>query len=156
MSWVKLEHRVGVQAPAESIWTVVADIEGWPRWCALYPRAAGVIRMGAELSLDVALAGQPVRTIKPVVADWVPNEQLLWRLSMLGGLIKSTRYFEIEQLVPGSCIFSNGEMFEGLLGPTIAKRLASPLKSAFRDMGEAVKRLAEEAAGSHGGAEATG
>jgi hypothetical protein len=146
MKWVKLEHRVGVRAPAETIWAIVADIEGWPKWCALYPRATGVIRMGAELSLDVAVAGQPLRTIKPVVADWVPNEQLLWRLSMFGGLLKSTRYFEIEELKPGACVFSNGEMFEGLLGPSVAKRLSRPLKTAFRDMGEAIRRLAEEAA----------
>ena len=146
MSWVKFEHRVGVRAPAETIWKIVADIESWPKWCALYPRAAGVVRMGAELTLDVALPGHPVRTIKPVVADWVPNEQLLWRFSKFGGLIKSTRYFEIEELAAGACVFSNGEMFEGFLGPTIGKRLSGPLKTAFRDMGEAVKRLAEEAA----------
>jgi hypothetical protein len=65
---------------------------------------------------------------------------------MLGGLVKSTRYFEIEELASGACIFANGEMFEGLLGPQVAKRLSAPLKAAFRDMGEAVKRLAEEAA----------
>ena len=144
MSWVKLEHRVGIQAPAEAIWAIVSDIDGWPKWCALYPKAAGVIRMGAELTLDVAVPGQPVRSIKPVVEDWVPNEQLIWRLSMLGGLVKMTRYFEIEELAAGACIFANGEMFEGLLGPRVAKRFSGPLKTAFRDMGEAVKRLAEE------------
>lgn len=146
MSWVKLENRVGIQAPAETIWAIVSDIGSWSKWCALYPKAEGVVRMGAELVLDVAVPGQPVRSIKPVVVDWVPNEQLLWRLSMLGGLVKSTRYFEIEELKSGACIFANGEMFEGLLGPQVAKRLSAPLKAAFRDMGEAVKRLAEEAA----------
>jgi hypothetical protein len=146
MSWVKLEHRVGIQAPAETIWAIVSDIGTWPEWCALYPKAAGVIRMGAELALDVAVPGQPVRSIKPVVEDWVPNEQLIWRLSMLGGLVKTTRYFEIEELTPSACIFANGEMFEGFLGPRVAKRISRPLKTAFRDMGDAVKRLAEEAA----------
>jgi hypothetical protein len=143
MSWIKLENRVGVRAPAEAIWRIVSDIEHWPNWCALYPKARGALRIGAELELEVAVPGQPPRVIKPVIIDWVPNEQILWRLSMLAGLMKSTRYFEIEELAPGSCIFSNGEMFEGLLGPTIAKRLGGPLKTAFRDMGEAVKRLAE-------------
>ena len=146
MSWVKLEHRVGVQAPVEEIWKILVDLESWPKWCALYPKTAGVIRIGSELNLEVAVPGQPVRAIKPVVVDWVPNEQILWRLSMFAGLMKSTRYFEIEQLAPGSCIFSHGEMFEGMLGPSVAKRLSGPLKRAFRDMGEAVKGLAETAA----------
>jgi hypothetical protein len=91
------------------------------------------------------LPGQAPRTIRPVVLDWVPNEQILWRLSLLGGLVNSMRYFEIEELVPGSCIFSNGEMFEGLLGPTVAKRMRGPIRAGFQAMGEAIKALAEEA-----------
>jgi len=66
---------------------------------------------------------------------------------MVGGLVKSTRYFEIEQLTPVSCIFSNGELFEGIAGPGIAKRLRGSIREGFRAMGEAVKTLAEEAAG---------
>lgn len=141
---VKLEHRTGVRAPAEAIWALLANIDAWPRWNPLYTKAAGVIRIGAPLELEVTLPGQPPRAIRPLVADWVPNEQLHWRLSMLGGLVKSTRYFEIEELAPGSCIFSNGEMFDGLLGPSVAKRLRGPIRAGFQAMGEALKELAEK------------
>jgi hypothetical protein len=143
---VKLEHRLGVRASAEVIWAVLVDIDGWKAWNPLYPQAAGVIRMGAALDLQLALAGQAPRQIRPVVVDWVPNEQLLWRLSMLGGLVKSTRYMEIEELASGSCIFSNGELFEGLLGPTVARRLRGPIRAGFTAMGEALKARAEAAA----------
>ena len=145
MSRAKLEHRIGVRASAETIWTVLADVEGWPKWCTLYPRAVGTIRIGGQLDLDVAVAGQPTRAIRPVVVDWVPNEQLHWRLSLLGGLVRTTRYFEIEELVPGSSIFSNGELFGGLLGARVARQLRGPLRDGFRAMGEAVRDLAEAA-----------
>ena len=144
---VKLEHRLGLQAPAEAIWAVIADIEAWPQWNPLYTKASGVIRMGGPLDLEVSLPGQAPRQIRPVVTDWVPNEQLLWRLSMFGGLVKSTRYLEIEELAPGSCIFSNGEMFEGVLGPTVAKRMARPIRAGFAAMGEALKARVEAVAG---------
>lgn len=150
---VKLEHRTGVRASAETIWRMIADIEAWPRWNPLYTKAQGAVRIGATLDLEVALPGQAPRAIRPVVLDWIPNEQLLWRVSMMGGLIKSTRYFEIEELVPGSCIFSNGEMFEGLLGPTVARRLRGPIRAGFQAMGEAVKSLAEEGATSPTGSD---
>ena len=132
-----------MRADAEDVWNILADIEGWPKLGGLYTRASGVIRIGAVLDLEVAIAGQPTRAIRPVVLDWVPNEQLHWRLSMLGGLVRSTRYFEIEQLAPGSCIFSNGEMFGGILGPTVAKRLRGPIRDGFRAMGDAIKAMAE-------------
>ena len=142
---MKIENRIGVRTPAEAVWRVLADIESWPKWNPLYPKAAGVIRIGAQLDLEVVLPGQAARAIQPTNVDWIPNEQLLWRLRLAGGLVKTTRYFEIEQLTPGSCIFSNGEMFDGLLGPTLAKRLRRSLREGFRAMGEAVKTRAEAA-----------
>jgi hypothetical protein len=142
----KLEHRLGVRASAETIWTILADIDGWASWNPLYTRASGVIRMGSTLELELSLPGQAAREIRPVVIDWVPNEQVHWRLSMLGGLVKSTRYLEIEELAPGSCIFSNGELFGGLLGPSVARRLGGPIRAGFRAMGEALKARAEAAA----------
>jgi hypothetical protein len=144
---LKLEHRLGVRAPAETLWVILSDIEAWPTWNPLYPKASGTLRMGAALDLEVALPGQPPRALRPVIVDWVPNEQIHWRLSMLAGLVKSTRYLEIEELAPGSCIFSNGEIFDGLLGPSVAKRLAGPIRAGFRAMGEALKARAEAAAG---------
>jgi len=143
---LKLEYRLGVRAPASVIWQVLSDIEAWPKWNPLYTKAAGVIRIGAQLDLEVTLRGQAPRAIQPTILDWVPNEQLHWRVKMVGGLVKSTRYFEIEELTPGASIFSNGEMFTGLLGPTVAKRLRGPIRDGFRDMGEALKILAEAAA----------
>jgi hypothetical protein len=136
---VKIEHRLGIPAPAEAIWAVIADIAGWPAWNPLYTKAEGVLRIGAPLVLEVALPSQKPRTIRPTISDWVPNEQILWKLSMLGGLVKSTRYFEIEQLAETGCIFSNGEMFDGFLGPTVARRMRPAIRAGFAAMGEAVK-----------------
>jgi hypothetical protein len=140
---VKIEHRIGVRAPAEAIWAVISDIGGWKDWNPLYPRAEGALRIGSQLDLDLALPGQPIRAIKPVILDWVPNDQIHWRLSMLGGLVRTIRYIEIEILTETGCIFSNGEVFSGYLGPTVAKRMRPAIRQGFVAMGEAVKARAE-------------
>ncbi len=136
---VKIEHRLGIQAPPDAIWAVLADLSRWSQWNPLYPRADGVLRIGATLDLDLALPGQKTRVIRPTIVDWVPNEQILWRLTLLGGLVKSTRYLEIEKLTDTGCIFSNGEMFDGPLGQTVASRMRGSIRSGFAAMGEAVK-----------------
>ena len=139
---VKIEHRLGVQAPAEAIWAVIADIPGWSEWNPLYPKAEGVVRIGAQLTLEMKLpVGPPI--IRPTVVDWVPNEQILWRLSVMGGLVKSLRYIEIEQLTETGCIFSNGELFQGPLGPMIVNRYRGAIKAGFAAMGEALKARVE-------------
>ncbi|HEV2364385.1 MAG TPA: SRPBCC domain-containing protein [Caulobacteraceae bacterium] len=142
---LKIEHRLGVQAPASVVWEQLVDLEKWGEWNPLYPRAKGVLRIGEPLELDLALAGRPTTTIRPRVIDWVPDEQILWRLSLYGGLVQTTRYIEIEALSEAGCIFSNGEIFSGPLGPIGAGRLRKEIRAGFLAMGEAVKTRAEAA-----------
>ena len=142
---VKVEYRVGVQAPPELIWSFVADIRSWPSWNPLYPKAEGEVQFGAELTLEEAFPGQAPRTIHPKVQDWTPNEQIIWTQSAFGGLLRSTRYIEIEKLSDAGVIFSNGELYEGPLRHLINRRRRRILKSGFRSMCEAVRDKAEAA-----------
>jgi hypothetical protein len=142
---LKIEHRIGVLTPAGAIWPMIADINGWGAWNPLYPKARGEVQFGAELELEVALPGEAPRTIRPKVVDWTPNEQIIWKLSMMGGLVRSTRYIEIETLDNGNCIFSNGEIFEGPGMRLIGKKIQRAIKAGFRTFGETVRDRAEAA-----------
>ena len=105
--------------------------------------ARGMEAGAAQLTRTLNLNGRAPQVITPTVVDWVPNEQIHWRLKMLGGLVRSTRYLEIEALGETGSIFSNGELFEGALGPTVAKRLRPAIRAGFAAMGEAVKARVE-------------
>jgi hypothetical protein len=139
---LRIEHRLGVPAPAEAVWQVIADVTAWPDWNPLYPMAEGALRIGATLTLEVAVPGRARRTIRPVILDWVPNEQILWRLSLLGGLVRTTRYLEIERLSETGCILANGEIFAGPLGELVAGRMQRDVRAGFAAMGEAAKARA--------------
>ena len=141
----RIEHRIGIAAPAEVIWDILAHVPGWETWNPLYTSASGVIRIGEALNLTLALPGQKPEVIAPRVLDWVPYEQLHWYSSAGNGLLKALRYIEIEKLGDESCIFSNGEVFSGLLGPFAAKRMRGALRAGFASMGEAMKAQAEAA-----------
>jgi len=140
---IKIEHRIGVQAPGSLIWEILSDIPGWPAWNPLYPKAEGVLRIDAVLTLDLALPGQAPRTIQPVVVDWVPSEQILWRTASHGGLVRATRYLEIESLNDASCIFSNGEVLEGPMIRFISRRARRTMKAGFTAVGEVLRDRAE-------------
>jgi len=140
---VRIEHRIGVQAPGEVIWQLIYDLDGWSRWNPMYTSAAGEIRIGGKLDLTLQVPGDAPRQIQPTVLEWVPNEQLHWRLSMLSGMIKTTRYIEIEQLAEASCIISNGEIFGGFMGASLARRSGVAIHRGFREMSEALKAEAE-------------
>jgi hypothetical protein len=137
----RIEHRIGVAAPADTIWDLLADIEGWPRWNPLYTTAVGKLSIGTTLKLAEQLPGRPARQISPVVVDWEPLAQILWRES--GLMSRVVRYIEIEILAETGCIFANGAFFHGLLGEAQAKSSRRPIFEGYQAMGETVKRLCE-------------
>jgi hypothetical protein len=142
---IKIEHRIGVQTPPEVIWEMIADIAGWPAWNPLYPKASGQLAFGAQLELEVAIPGEKPRRIRATVTDWTPNEQIIWKVSMFGGLLTTTRYIEIEKLSEEGCIFSNGEFFEGPLIRLLGRRQRKAIREGFARFGEAVRERAEAA-----------
>lgn len=138
-----VEHRIGVQAPAEVVWEVVSDFSTWKDWNPLYRKAEGQMKIGTALTLEQHLPGEPPKVVAPIVQDWVPYEQLHWRSTRLGGFVTAIRYLEIENMGPNNSTFSNGELFMGLLLRFVTREERRKLKAAFTEMGEAVRDRAE-------------
>ena len=135
----RIEHRLGIAAPAPVVWQVVSDLERWAEWNPLYVKAEGALKIGAQLTLTQALDGRPTVLIQPTIVDWVPDSQILWRLTQNGGFIQRMRYLEIEKLADEACIFSNGEDWSGLLAGLIPVELRKALRRGYEALGEAVR-----------------
>ena len=140
---VKLERLIGIQAPDELVWELLSDIPRWSTWNPLYPRAEGEIRIGHRWDLDLALPGQALRTINPVILDWAPFDHIHWRLDMMRGWVRTVRFLEIEKMGDENVIFSNGEIFDGWMGPSAARRLRRPILDGFEALNAALKAKAE-------------
>jgi hypothetical protein len=138
-----VEHRTGVQAPAELVWELISDFSTWADWNPIYRKAEGQMKIGTPLTIEQALPGEPVQVIQPVVQDWVPYEQLHWRSSRLGGFVTAIRYIEIERMGEVNSTFSNGELFMGMLVRWVSKAERRKLRTAYTQMGEALREHAE-------------
>jgi hypothetical protein len=153
----RLENRIGVATPPHVIWEVIEDLPAWRRWNPFYTDAQGRFGFGETLTLTMSLPGREPQVIRPVVSDWTPGELVHWNLKLFNGLVRTTRYIEIEKLTETGCIFSNGEIFHGLLSRYVPPKLRRAVRQGFNAMGEAVKREAEAryvAAGGEPAAEA--
>jgi hypothetical protein len=138
-----VEHRIGIQAPAELVWEIVSDFASWSDWNPIHPVAEGQMKIGTPLTVHHALPGEPVRVMQPIVQDWVPYEQLHWRTTRLGGFVTAIRYLEIENMGPASSTFSNGELYMGMLVRWVSRDERRKLRAAFTQMGEALRDHAE-------------
>lgn len=140
---MKIESRIGIKAPAEVIWEIASDFATWSAWNPTYTTGAGQLRIGAPLEFTLALPGETPQVIKPVLLEWVPLEQIHWTLTLARGLVRTVRYVEIEAVSKASCIVSNGEIFMGLLGPSLAKSKRQAIRQGFTAMSEALAARAE-------------
>ena len=140
----RIEHRIGVVAPAPLIWGVITDFARWGEWNPIYPKIEARLSLGSPVSFELHLPNRPVRHLSGTIVEWVPETQLIWQLKLFGGLVRTTRYFEIDTLADGNCILSNGEIFEGALAGTVPKPERAVLKRAFELVNEAAKGRAED------------
>ncbi|WP_426044003.1 SRPBCC family protein [Caulobacter sp. DWR3-1-2] len=133
-----VEHRIGVQAPADLVWEVISDFATWGAWNPVHPRIEGEMRIGTTLTTAfVTESGTDILT--PIVQDWVPYEQLHWRTKRLKGFVTAIRYIEIDKKGEENAIFSNGELFIGPLVRFVSRDERRRLRAAFTIMGEALR-----------------
>ncbi len=134
----KVEKRVGVRAPSDRIWEVIADLPGWDQWNPIETGVSGTIAFGGVINLTERIEGQPERKVTGRVADWQPNAQLVWT-EKRGWLFNVVRYYEIEELEPGSCIIANGFIFSGFRGEGFHDKHKKTIRTACEAIGEALK-----------------
>ncbi len=109
----------------------------------MYPSASGKLQIGAPLTLTEVVSSQGSRQISPTVVDWVPNAQIVWTSKAWRGLLRRTRYLEIQTLTEEGCVFSNGELLEGFGARFVPRKQRRARREAFIQLGEALKARAE-------------
>lgn len=142
METARIEKRVGVRASSERLWELIGDLSAWSRWNPYETAIQGTIAFGAPLTLTEALPGLPERRVSARVGEWQPYAQLVW-FEKRGWLFNVTRYVEIEELEPGSCIVASGAIFSGLRGELFHDKHRAAIRAAYEEMVEGLRRAAE-------------
>ena len=138
----RIEHRIGVAAPASEVWDLVYDLKGWKDWTGVYSEASGKIAIGETLHFTFTVGDRPPMRAEAKVYDWVPEAQLAWNAKLPGG-IRTLRYVEIEKLSETSCILANGDYYSGFATIFMDRKLRRDIRAAFQTMNENAKRVAE-------------
>jgi hypothetical protein len=144
METARIEGRIGVRAPADRIWELIVDLPGWDRWNPIETSVEGTIAYGGSIAFTETVADLPERRATVRVGEWQPLAQLVW-MEKRGLWFNTLRYFEIEELEPGSCVVANGFIFSGLRGEMHFDRHRKALRAAVDAVAEALKATAEAA-----------
>jgi hypothetical protein len=142
MDTARIERRIGVRATTDRVWELIADLPGWDHWNPIETGLEGAIAFGGQISLTEQLEGLSERRAVVRVGDWQPYAQLVWA-EKRGLWFQSLRYFEIEELEPGSCIVANGFIFSGLRGEMYFDKHRKALRHGVDAVAEAWRATAE-------------
>jgi hypothetical protein len=113
--WLTCRVAIDIQACQESLWDILTDANGYPRWNSTISRIDGRIREGERLRLHVP---GTTRTFAPTVRDFVPAAGMNW-VGGLAPLFKGVRTFRLSAARPGWTTFAMEERFSGLLIPLV-------------------------------------
>ena len=138
----KIEGRIGIKASSDAIWELISDLSSWDRWNTYETGLEGMIAFGGQIALNEAFPDVPARRVTARVGEWQPQARLVWA-EKRGWAFNVTRYFEIEELIPGSCIVANGMIFSGLRGEWFHDKHRPQLKPALAEIGEGLRAAAE-------------
>jgi hypothetical protein len=132
-----------IQAPAERVWRILADLDRYPEWNPLIRRAIGKAEVGGKVDIAVRSASKEM-TLHCTVIRADPKRELCWQYHVLHpGLFRGEHSFTIEPVDTDRVRFVDREVFHGLLVPLQAKDIDTNSRRGFEAMDQALKARAE-------------
>jgi len=139
----RIEHRIGIAAPVDDPYEIVADLESWSKWSPIHKAASGKLSFGAPVTFEEYYEGLGTWELAGSLADWQPLSHIhvaIPKPFYAGTLI---RYFEFDALSAHGSSFAVGALFNGFLAEREGKLIAKPVKRGFAAFAEALKAKAE-------------
>ena len=134
------EATTTIQASPETIWQILTDAEGYPKWDPNMTKLEGTVALGHKIKAYTTL--DPGRAFPAKVTVFEPGRKMVWASGLPLGLFKGERTFTITPKGDGSVTFKSQEVFSGLLMPIFGRAIPD-LTQTFRDFVAGLKQEAE-------------
>jgi hypothetical protein len=130
-----------IKAPAERVWSLLADPDRYSLWNPSVLSLRGQIADEGKLTLIAAVS--PKRSFSLTVSDVEPGRGMVWSEGMPLGLFRGVRTFSLRPTGDGDTEFSMQEIYSGPLAGLITMGIPDLTKS-FAQFADGLKRAAEE------------
>jgi hypothetical protein len=140
----ELATEIEINAPAETVWAILTDLDRFAEWNPFIREIEGEVRQGARLRVRIEPPEGKGMTFTPTVTRVDPPRQFSWlgRL-VLPGVFDGEHIFEIFPAGAGRVRLVQREEFSGLLVPLLWSGLDTDTRQGFESMNTALKERAE-------------
>ncbi len=139
----EIKTQVVINANPDKVWSVLTDFENYPKWNPFIKSITGNIRIGSQITVNIAPPNGKGMTFKPTVLAYSPNKEFRWIGKLLfKGLFDGEHKFELIENANGTTTFVHSEKFKGILVELFKKQLENNTKKGFEMMNEDLKNYA--------------
>lgn len=141
----ELSTFIDIDAPPATVWRVLTDFRRYAEWNPLLPQITGYLRVGARLTIRLAVPGKPPITVRPTIVTLEPERRLIWRgFALAPGFFDGEHGFELTPHDDGRrCRLTHAERFEGVLVPVVGPLILEATRLGFIAMNEALRIRSE-------------
>lgn len=136
-----------IDASADRVWAVLADLDRYGEWNPQIPFASGTLEAGSTISLRLALPGKAPMDLSATIEDLRPPELLTWRGHVLTPwLFEGYRRFEIVPAGERQVQVTHVEAVRGLVAPLFAALMGAAVRKSQAALNEALRSRAQSTA----------
>ena len=125
-----LETSITIDAPVQTVWNVLTDLNQYPNWNPFIRKSTGAIVVGERIENEMQLPGQKPQTFRPKLLVVRPNKELRW-LGSLGipRIFDGEHYFQLEAINQHQTRLVHGEHFRGILVGLIMRQIGEATRA---------------------------
>lgn len=134
---------IHINASATKVWDVLINLPSYSKWNPFIIQACGRLKKGERLYITLH-TGEKKHKFRPTITEIKSGLYLEWLGHFfIPGLFDGRHYFNLEPIDAVSTRLIQGEIFSGLLAPSILNRKEQDTVTGFRIMNKALKIRAE-------------
>jgi len=138
---ISIRTAVEIDAPKEQVYTVLADLDSYPKWNPYHRKVEGEFKEGEKLKIYVSRPDGKKVEVPPHMIRIVENEEITW-----GGGVKGIFYgvhtFKLQSSEQGKTVLRHNEDFSGI-AVGFADLPPDVIAEGYHQMNMALKALVE-------------
>ena len=133
----RVEARIDIDASAERVYAVLADLARYPEWNPVVTRIRGQARVGARVRFRIEIDGLPGLSLVARVCVADAAHGFGWRGGP-PGIFTGEHVVRLEALGPDRTRVIHGEDFRGLIAMLMGRGTLARIERAYVRMNEAL------------------
>jgi hypothetical protein len=133
-----------INAPAETVWQVLTDLERYPEWNPFTVRAVSTLEIGSTVDLYIP-RGEKMMKQSFVLEVFDPPSEVAWRLPKM--LHKSVfNAYRTQKIVPlddERCTYQTSDTFDGWIAGKLHSSQSGWVLRNFNKLADALKERSE-------------